>query len=79
MVTEVFNNIGQEEMHYENPNSSFKRYRKEEVDDADLESEKKVEKKSKISEVKKEFIEYLEDESLTVDTCAKVNHDWKKE
>lgn len=76
MATEVFNNIGESEIYSENP-KFFKRHR--EVDDG-FEAPHKIESVSKpITDAKKEFFEQLNDDSLTVDTCSKLTHDWGKE
>ena len=73
MATEVFGRIGESEIYSENPN--FYR-RKKEYDDIP-EKHIKVESTSKpLTEAKKEFLEHLEDESLSVDTCSRINHDW---
>lgn len=78
MATEVFNNIGEEEMHSENP-KFYRRGREEDYDESDeLKSSEKIESTSKaITEAKKEFHEYIENDYLTVDTCERLNHDWK--
>ncbi len=86
--TEVFNSIGQEEDNQENINFS-KRYNKnfnkwqnnkdeesEVFDESFDEKEKSI--SDPVSEAKKEFLEHLEKDSLTVDTCIKLTHDWKK-
>jgi hypothetical protein len=31
-----------------------------------------------ITEAKREFLKHLEDESLSIDTCSKINHDWER-
>ena len=75
MATEVFNNIGEEELHSENSNF-FKRQRQE---NDEFEPSNEIESSSKpITEAKKEFLKHLEDDSLTLDTCDRLNHDWKK-
>lgn len=77
MVTEVFNRIGEAEMH--ESSNSFERFNKFNRDDDSSESVHKIESGSKkLTEAKKEFFENLENDSLTIDTCEKVNHDWKK-
>ncbi len=95
MATEVFNRIGEAEIYSGNPNSYRKnRYRKEddefETSETTDESDKtdktdetdktdKIDFKSPVCDDKKEFFESLEKDSLTVDTCRIINHDWKKE
>ena len=84
---EVFDSVGEGES-FSSPNinnnqNSFnkKPWQKnkgfEELDESD-ESSEKIESKSNISDAKKEFMEHLEDESLTVDTANKLNFDWKR-
>jgi hypothetical protein len=75
MVTEVFSRIGEEELHSGGP--GFNKRKDEEEDYLDEFNE--VESRSKpITNIKKEFFESLEDESLDVDTCSKLTHEWKK-
>ena len=77
MVVEVFNKIGEAEMH--EGSNSFGRFNKFNRDDDSSEPVHKVESSSKkLTEAKKEFLEHLEDDSLTIDTCENVNRDWKK-
>jgi hypothetical protein len=71
---EVFNRIGESESH-DNPTNYYKKH------DSDYdESSKSVEKNESTSNpvvaAKKEFITGLEDESLTLDTCSRLTHDW---
>ena len=89
---EVFGNIGEDEMYSENPNSKFhKKSFDEDSDDSDEseESDDSEESCGKIesgpiskiaTEAKKEFRKHLEEKNntLTIDACEKVNHDWKK-
>ena len=52
-----------------------------EFDDSDEESDgstEKIEFQSNISDAKKEFVKHLDDESLSIDTCTRINHDWEK-
>jgi len=78
MATEVFNRIGEGECFTENPN--FYNRQKRQYDDNDEEPEVKVESSSKpLTEAKKEFSEHLEKDSLTIDTCEKLTHDWNKD
>ena len=75
MATEVFNRIGEEEIHSENPNS----YKRQKEENDEFESLDKIESESKpITEAKKEFFEHLEDDSLTIDACSRLNHEWRK-
>jgi hypothetical protein len=75
MAVEVFNRIGEAEMH----ESSSNFYKRQREDNDDFEPVHKIESSSKpISNAKKEFLKHLEDDSLTIDTCEKMNHDWKK-
>ena len=83
MATEVFNNIGESEIYSENP--FFKRQRKEFDGFESFETSDKIDKIEKvesvskpITEAKKEFFEHLNDESLTIDACEKLTHDWEK-
>jgi len=68
-----------------NGNNNFKRRynsgntNEDEENDEKIKASSKVEFTSKpISEAKKEFLEELEDESLSVDICSQVNKDWGK-
>lgn len=75
MVTEVFNRIGESEMH--EGSNSFGRFNR---DNDSSEPVHKIESTSKpISDAKKEFFEHLEDDSLTIDTCENANRDCKKD
>ncbi len=75
MATEVFNRIGEAEIYSENP--YFNRRVKRENEG--VEPAGKIESMTKpILDAKKEFFEHLEDDSLTIDTCGKLNQDWKK-
>jgi len=77
MATEVFNRIGESEIYSEKPNFN-KRYSRDESIDDD-EPQIKIESSSKpLTEAKKEFLEHLEKDSLTIDTCEKITHDWNK-
>jgi hypothetical protein len=84
--TEVLGSIGQEDINSPQMNFHdrpfYKRPQDESIglDNSDEDNEK-IESGpvSKIAtEAKKEFIEHLEDESLTIDTCERLTHDWKK-
>eukprot|EP00825_Cyclidium_porcatum_P021114 TRINITY_DN2365_c0_g2_i2.p1 TRINITY_DN2365_c0_g2~~TRINITY_DN2365_c0_g2_i2.p1 ORF type:complete len:388 (+),score=79.50 TRINITY_DN2365_c0_g2_i2:739-1902(+) len=70
-------------------NNNFKKkyYNNNNEDDADNEIDISVEEESgeenksiskPVMEAKKEFLDHLNDESLSVDTCSRVNYDWKK-
>jgi len=75
MATEVFNNIGESEIYSQNPNF----YRKKSEGNEGLTISDEVETITKpISDTKKEFFDKMQDDSLTIDTCSKLNHDWKK-
>lgn len=77
MATEVFNNIGETEIS-ERP-AFYRRHVEEENVFVDSDKSEKIESQSKpIVEAKKEFSEHLEDDSLTTDTCNKLNQDWKR-
>ena len=74
---EVFGNVGEGEMYSENTGFK-KRYNQDnnfEANDNDEEDDSKSKPKS---EAKQEFLKHLEEDSLTLDACDKVNHDWKK-
>ncbi|MGV8152471.1 MAG: hypothetical protein ACP5OG_05300 [Candidatus Nanoarchaeia archaeon] len=78
MVTEVFNRRGESEIYESSENNRFNRYKKsedsEELNDSDI----KIESQSKpLFNAKKQFFEKIKDESLTLDTCESINHDWK--
>ena len=79
MATEVFTRRGEEESHFDDSNSQgFNRYDNSEEDEVS-EDLIKVESGSKnLCKAKKEYHEALEDDSLDLDTCNKLNHDWKK-
>ena len=78
MATEVFNRIGEEELHSENE-YFYKKKREENEGFTTSKTSEKIESISKpITKAKKEFFEHLEDDSLTLDICSKLNHDWKK-
>ena len=75
MATEVFNNIGEAEIYSERPN--FRRRYDDYSDGND--APQKTEFTSKpLTEAKKEFLKHLEDDSLTVDKCSTITHDWNK-
>jgi len=77
MATEVFNRIGEGESFTETPNSykRFTKYRDEEEDEPEV----KIESTSvPLTEAKKEFLDHLNKDSLTIDTCEKITHDWNK-
>ncbi len=72
--TEVFSRIGENES---SENTRFNK-KQDEKNEEFLPNEK-VEFASKpLTKAKKEFLEHLEDESLSVDTCRQINHDWKR-
>lgn len=76
MAVEVFNRIGEEELHSGNPR--FNRRGAQEDDDGEFDDFNEVEcRSSPISDIKKEFFEQLEDDSLNVDTCSGLTRDWK--
>ena len=78
MATEVFNNIGESEIYSENSNF----HKRQDEENEGFETSDKIEKIESISkpvcEAKKEFFKHLSDDSLTIDTCSKINHYWKK-
>ncbi len=78
-ATEVFSRVGEGESYREN-NDFNRRWNKANEDDVGIKtSNEKVEFTSKpITEAKKEFLEHLEDESLSIDTCSQINKDWKR-
>lgn len=86
-ATEVLGSIGEGESYSQysqntEGNNFKKRYNTKNEDD---ENDEKIKASSKIeftskplSEAKKEFLEHLENESLSVDICNQVNKDWEK-
>ena len=75
MATEVFNRIGEGESFSEKPNF----YRRKSEENNWFEKQNEIESTSNpITDAKKEFFKELEDDSLDIDTCGKLNHDWKK-
>lgn len=75
MATEVFNRIGEAEIHSEDYNF----YNRTRGKNNGFETSDKIEFTSKpISKAKKEFLKHLENDSLTIDTCSKLNQDWGK-
>jgi len=78
MAVEVFNNIGESEIYSDNSNSYGRnRYRKKDDEFEESETTDKIESKSPISDEKKEFLESLGNDSLSVDTCINLNRNWK--
>ena len=86
MAVEVFTRKGEGQMYsdsfssnnnFNNSYNNHNRFKKRDEDDSD-ESFVKVESKGPISAAKKEFMEELEDESLTVDACDGLNREWGK-
>lgn len=76
--TEVFGSIGEGESFSENP---FNKRNGNERDSANSKSDEEIENESDVkpdTEAKKEFIKHLQDDSLSLDTCDKINHDWKR-
>ncbi|MFH1358887.1 MAG: hypothetical protein ABIH37_03305 [archaeon] len=74
--TEVFNSIGESEGYSEN--SNFHKHHNEDSSMFEV-SDEKVESIAKpLTSSKKEFIKQLNDDSLTIDTCSKLTHDWGK-
>ena len=72
--TEVFSRVGEGESYPDN-----KSFNKRSNDENVGEAPNKVEFNSNpVSEAKQEFIKHLENESLSIDTCRKVNQDWKR-
>jgi hypothetical protein len=73
---EVFGSVGEGESFSKNPFV----HKKREFEESDLsfESPEKIESKSNITDAKKEFIEHLEDDSLSLDTCSNLTNDWNK-
>jgi hypothetical protein len=77
MVTEVFSRIGEGESFSQN--SRFHNKVPENGDyDPDNDNEDNISVTKPMSKVKKEFFDSMNKESLTIDTCNKLNHDWKK-
>jgi len=71
---EVFGKIGEGGGNTEDSNGHYKHEDDENFD----ESKVTIESKSPITDTKREFIKQMEDDSLSIDTCTKLNHDWKK-
>ncbi|MBR9704767.1 hypothetical protein GOV12_05110 [Candidatus Pacearchaeota archaeon] len=73
--TEVFGRVGEGES-YSNNETSHKA--KEDVDESFSKIKEKTVSKSPVTDAKQDFIKQMEDDSLTMDTCSKVNKDWNK-
>ena len=86
--TEILARDGEGESYRENTNinTNFNKRenREDEEDEINEENEEfddsseKIEFQSNISDAKKEFVKHLDDESLSIDTCTRINHDWEK-
>jgi len=72
-VTETFNNIG-EPSNYSEDSKDYDKSKFEE--NKSLEQCEKIEDKSPIAEAKKEFLDEIENQSLTLDTCSQINRDY---
>lgn len=77
MATEVFNNIGESEIYSQGPNYNRRYNRDDDFCDNSEDVEKEADSKP-MAQSKKEFIEHLNDDSLTLDKCGRINHDWAK-
>jgi len=74
-ATEVISRIGEGGSYPENQNFYKRQEDRQEFEEPD----EKIEVISNpISDAKQEFLKDLEDDSLTIDTCSKLNHDWKR-
>ena len=75
---EVFSKEGEGDLHSEDDTTRFKK--KYTPDDSEFdEFDEKIEvEKGPVCEEKKEFLKHLQDDSLSIDTCANVSHDWKR-
>lgn len=78
--TEILSREGEGESYRENSDFNKKPWQKNKGFEEPLETDESnetIESQSKpLTEAKKEFLEHLEDDSLTVDTCTKLTHDW---
>lgn len=70
--TEVFNKIGEGESYSENRSFDNRQNKKDEFESSNEKIESTL---SPVTEAKREFLEYLEDESLSIDTCSHITHD----
>jgi len=73
---EVFGSIGEGESYPEHNN--FNRRHWDSNRDDELPDERTKSTPGPMTEVKKEILKYLEKDSLTLDTCERINKDWKK-
>jgi hypothetical protein len=80
-AVEVFGSVGEGESFLEGSNFNRRWGNKGgfSSNDSDEGDEKKTKFNSNTaSKARQEFLKELDDDSLTVDTCSKVAHDWKK-
>jgi len=86
-IVEVSGNIGEEgfeKTRFSRDSGEYLETGFEVSDEEEFEEDKSGEvneklKVKKIADAKKEFFEHISDDSLSIDTCSKVSHDWKKE
>lgn len=76
-TVEVFGRVGEGEGNLEN--SNFHKRQEEENEGLTASSEKLKFTPKSNSGARQEFLKHLEDDSLTIDTCNRLNHDWKRE
>jgi len=75
-VTETFNNVGEPDSYSEEVKGYGKREDNKFEEGESSEPREKIEVKSPIAEAKKEFLDEIENQSLTLDTCSQINRDW---
>jgi len=73
---EVFNNVGEGESYPENTNFNKKQDENNEGFETFNGKVECIPKPN--SEARQEFLKHLEDDSLSIDTCNRLNHDWKR-
>jgi len=85
-TVEVFGSVGEGENRVEqnefNKGKSYgdRNWNNRTEDESELDGGNEETVKKKISEARKEFLNEIQEdnESLTIDTCSKLTHDWKK-
>jgi len=73
---EIFGQVGEGGSYPENTNFNKRPDQENEGFEASNEEVESISKPA--SDAKKEFLKHLEDDSLSIDTCNKLNHDWKR-
>ncbi|MFA5856505.1 MAG: hypothetical protein WC867_04045 [Candidatus Pacearchaeota archaeon] len=73
MVVEVFERRLDIEVYSNSPNKQDK---KRDSEDSSSPNEKVEYKSKEMTDAKKEYFEHLEDDSLNIDTCSRLNREW---